>query len=65
MTKSPCIEKCLMNPHTNLCEGCLRNIDEIVNWSNFTDNQKNNILKLIEKRKDAQKFNIIDMLSSI
>ena len=53
MIKSPCVEKCEMNPQTNLCEGCLRTIDEIVNWSNYTNNQKNKILKLIEKRKDA------------
>ena len=53
MIKSPCVEKCEMNPQTKLCEGCLRNIDEITNWSNFTDNQKNYVLKLIEKRKDA------------
>ena len=53
MIKSPCVEKCEMNHHTNLCEGCLRNIDEIVNWSNFTDNQKTHILKLIKKRKNV------------
>ena len=53
MIKSPCVEKCEMNPLTKLCEGCLRNIEEIVNWSNFTDNQKNYVLKLIERRKDA------------
>lgn len=53
MIKSPCVEKCEMNPHTNLCKGCYRNIDEIVNWSSLTDNQKNYVLKLIEKRKDA------------
>jgi predicted Fe-S protein YdhL (DUF1289 family) len=53
MIKSPCIEKCEMNPYTKLCEGCHRNIDEIVNWSSLNDNQKNYVLKLIKKRKDA------------
>mgnify|MGYP006060869091 FL=1 len=53
MIKSPCIEKCEMNPQTDLCEGCFRNIGEIVNWSNFTDNKKIHILKLVKKRKNA------------
>ncbi len=53
MIKSPCVDKCDMNPYTKLCEGCLRNIEEITNWSNFTDNEKIHVLKLIEKRKNA------------
>ena len=42
-----------MNPNTNLCKGCFRTIDEIGKWSNFSDNQKINVLNLIKKRKDA------------
>lgn len=53
MIKSPCVEKCQVNPDTNLCKGCLRTIEEIEGWSNFTDNQKIHVLKLIKKRKDV------------
>ena len=53
MIKSPCIDKCQMRPNTNLCGGCFRTIDEIARWSNFTNNQKIHILKLIKKRKNA------------
>ena len=53
MKKSPCVDKCEMNTFTGLCKGCFRTIDENTNWSNFTDNQKNNIIKLIKKRKNA------------
>ncbi len=30
---SPCIRVCRMNPHSGLCEGCLRTLDEIIQWS--------------------------------
>ena len=53
MIKSPCVKECEMNPNTNLCKGCFRNIEEIGNWSNFTNNQKIHILKLVKKRRDA------------
>jgi uncharacterized protein len=30
---SPCVSVCRMDPHTGLCEGCCRTIDEIAAWS--------------------------------
>lgn len=50
---SPCISICRMNPHTGLCEGCLRTIGEIAQWSTATDETKRRIWVEIRRRQDA------------
>ena len=47
---SPCINVCQMNPETGLCRGCLRTLDEIAGWLDFSDVRKREILAQIEKR---------------
>ena len=47
---SPCINVCRMNPATGLCEGCLRTIDEIANWSSFSNAAKRAVWDEIETR---------------
>ncbi|ACC69356.1 DUF1289 domain-containing protein [Paraburkholderia phymatum] len=47
---SPCINVCRMDKATNLCEGCLRTIDEIANWSSFDDAAKRAVWDEIEAR---------------
>jgi predicted Fe-S protein YdhL (DUF1289 family) len=47
---SPCVSICRMNPQTGLCQGCLRTIDEIANWSLLTNHEKLDILQQIEER---------------
>jgi predicted Fe-S protein YdhL (DUF1289 family) len=34
---SPCMSVCLMDPDVGLCQGCLRTLDEIVQWGNSDD----------------------------
>lgn len=41
-----------MNPHTDVCEGCHRTLDEIIKWSMATDSEKIEILEEIRKRND-------------
>lgn len=48
---SPCNNQCFMNPKTNYCEGCLRTIEEIIRWSIYTDEEKKQVLKKVERRK--------------
>lgn len=36
-TPSPCTSVCRMSQETGLCEGCLRTLDEIVAWSQLSD----------------------------
>jgi len=48
---SPCTDLCSINPETELCEGCYRTIDEIAEWSHYSDQEKLEILSAIKKRK--------------
>lgn len=43
---SPCVKKC--NLRNKICEGCIRTIDEIVNWKNMPESQH---LKVINEIK--------------
>lgn len=47
---SPCIGVCVINPQTQLCEGCSRTLDEIAAWWDYTPNQKRRIIKQLEER---------------
>ncbi|RJG02837.1 DUF1289 domain-containing protein [Noviherbaspirillum sedimenti] len=50
---SPCIGICRMNAFTGLCAGCDRSMDEIVQWSSATDDEKRAIWQLIRQRRQA------------
>lgn len=50
---SPCISLCRMNPQTGLCEGCLRTIDEIAQWSSATEEMKRKVWTEIRRRQQA------------
>ena len=51
---SPCIGICRMNAPTGLCEGCLRTIDEIAQWSTAGDRQKRAVWSEIKRRMDGR-----------
>jgi fluoroacetyl-CoA thioesterase len=51
---SPCVSICRMDPGTALCEGCLRTIDEIAQWSSLSDDGKRAILALLPARLAAR-----------
>lgn len=50
---SPCINVCKMHPQTGLCEGCLRTIEEIAQWSTATEEYKRAVWMEIRRRQDA------------
>ena len=59
---SPCISLCKMDPARGadeeraaggLCIGCLRTLDEIIEWGRATPERKRAIWQSIESRKDA------------
>ncbi|NKI71304.1 DUF1289 domain-containing protein [Collimonas pratensis] len=50
---SPCINVCVMNPHTALCDGCQRSLDEIAAWGGASEAQKRAIWQLIRQRRAA------------
>lgn len=47
---SPCVSVCRMDPVSELCEGCLRNLDEIAAWGRMEDGQKREVWREIADR---------------
>ena len=41
---SPCTKNCSLNTSTNICEGCGRTLDEIVEWTRMTDEEKQQVM---------------------
>lgn len=52
MIQSPCVARCGLN-EDDFCMGCLRHIDEIVNWSRCPDEEKRAIIAKLPERKHA------------
>lgn len=48
--KSPCVKICKVTKN-NYCDGCFRSIEEISNWSKYSDKEKEIILYSVEERK--------------
>jgi predicted Fe-S protein YdhL (DUF1289 family) len=47
---SPCVSVCRMDPVTQLCEGCLRTLDEIAAWGRMEDGEKRQVWSAISQR---------------
>jgi hypothetical protein len=47
--KSPCRGVCTLD-HKGKCIGCFRTLDEIANWSVYSDFQRNEIIKMAQLR---------------
>jgi len=47
---SPCIGVCVVNPQTQLCDGCFRTLDEIAAWWDYSPEQKRAVLVQVEAR---------------
>jgi predicted Fe-S protein YdhL (DUF1289 family) len=45
--ESPCISVCRYEDE--VCVGCGRTVDEVVNWYDMTDNEKQAVLNRLEK----------------
>ena len=52
---SPCINLCEMGPD-GLCRGCMRTIDEIINWSSASDDYKRAVWIEIHRREQGIQF---------
>ena len=50
MMKSPCINICKIDPKSNICLGCGRNIKEISDWINLDDEEREKLLSNLKKR---------------
>jgi len=50
---SPCVGQCRMDAVSGLCQGCLRTIDEIVEWGQADDAFKRAVWLAIAERRRA------------
>jgi len=48
---SPCIGICRINIQSGLCEGCLRTRDEIAAWIDMRDDQRRQVVLVLEQRQ--------------
>ena len=53
--KSPCLKVCLMDPDSELCRGCFRTLEEIARWSTMSDEERDQVLLLLEDRKKKER----------
>lgn len=51
---SPCINVCVMDKASGLCQGCLRTLDEITAWGRASDPQRLAILDAVAARRALQ-----------
>jgi len=49
--QSPCIRNCCLNTD-DVCLGCFRHVDEIIEWSPASNERKGIILDNAKKRKE-------------
>jgi predicted Fe-S protein YdhL (DUF1289 family) len=50
--KSPCVKICKIDPHTEMCIGCKRYMEEIEVWSILTDENRCCIMEEIKERSN-------------
>ncbi len=50
---SPCVSVCQMDEATGWCEGCLRTIDEIMDWGALDESAKRIIWQRLAQRADV------------
>ena len=48
LIESPCISVCRME--NEVCVGCGRTVDDVVNWYDMTDDEKKAVLNRLEKK---------------
>ena len=55
--ETPCIQVCVIDPGTGLCEGCRRTLAEIAAWSTLDDRQKLAVRDALAQRRIEKKSN--------
>ena len=51
---SPCIDRCSLDPQTEVCRGCGRHLDEISAWATATEAERLEIVARAQERRKAQ-----------
>jgi uncharacterized protein len=54
VAESPCVGVCHLRAGTRLCDGCLRTVEEITEWSAATNARRLEILASVSIRKQQE-----------
>ena len=54
LIESPCNNVCIIDPEMQECRGCFRRLDEIANWLQFSDAERQAVIQRVELRRVAQ-----------
>ncbi|NNE62771.1 MAG: DUF1289 domain-containing protein [Gammaproteobacteria bacterium] len=55
-TASPCVRNCCLG-EGDVCPGCFRHIDEIMQWREMTEHQKQAVIVLTAERRALHRRN--------
>jgi predicted Fe-S protein YdhL (DUF1289 family) len=47
---SPCIGVCAINDSNGFCQGCYRTVEEIREWWNMTDQEREKVIGTLDQR---------------
>ena len=59
-TSSPCNNVCQMDEDWGVCVGCFRTLDEIVQWSQYSDDEKRAVLSQVKRRSGGDLSDLND-----
>ncbi len=48
--ESPCVQVCTVEPKTGLCFGCGRSLKEIAEWSRYSSDARDEIMRALPDR---------------
>ena len=51
---SPCVDNCCLNEE-DICLGCFRSLEEILNWHAATDPQRQTVIATAQRRKEKHR----------
>jgi uncharacterized protein len=51
--ESPCVDVCVIDPDSGLCEGCARTLEEIAGWAAYSTDERRRIMAELERRRRA------------
>jgi len=54
-SKSPCQKICKLDPVTDYCTVCGRTMEQIQDWSSYSDEMRSEIMKDLKVKKDSKK----------
>ncbi len=49
--ESPCVKLCVIHPEAGLCAGCLRTLEEITKWSQYSNETRARIIEELPERR--------------